>query len=270
MKLKSGDTIRAGVLDHGLSDNCTVQFDCNEVTDPSKITSVTIHLPNAIDFQHSSPQNSNRVDLLLATPRPSRLASTLPVISSLGVHRLVLLGGERVNRDYFGSHLFRDAEALRSLLVDGLMQANGDCMVPEVLVEKDLSRFFTNSNYDHFFENRFENLSSLQLCTDENADTVLKLVAHPPDSDLSPAVLSTLVRFSHIVNELSRSPQKRISRVIIAVGPEGGWLPNEVEQFISKGYRLYQLGNRILRTDTAVSVLLGHAHEILYASDSVR
>ncbi len=57
-----------------------------------------------------------------------------------------------------------------------------------------------------------------------------------------------------------------VSRVVVAVGPEGGWLPQEVQQFVDRGFLLYPLGERILRTDTAVTVLLSQAHEILRMS----
>lgn len=38
---------------------------------------------------------------------------------------------------------------------------------------------------------------------------------------------------------------------IVAVGPEGGFDPLEVEQFLAQGYLPVSLGNRILRTETA-------------------
>ena len=41
-------------------------------------------------------------------------------------------------------------------------------------------------------------------------------------------------------------------RVVLAIGPEGGWEEEEVRQFEAKGFKRTQLGSRILRTDIAV------------------
>ncbi|WP_130803962.1 16S rRNA (uracil(1498)-N(3))-methyltransferase [Acinetobacter ihumii] len=43
----------------------------------------------------------------------------------------------------------------------------------------------------------------------------------------------------------------------IIVGPEGGFIPYEVDLLVKNGCQAHHLGNRILRTETAVSYLLG-------------
>jgi RsmE family RNA methyltransferase len=45
-------------------------------------------------------------------------------------------------------------------------------------------------------------------------------------------------------------------RPVIAVGPEGGWIDDEVALFEAHGFRRLSLGRRILRTDTACVSLL--------------
>ena len=42
----------------------------------------------------------------------------------------------------------------------------------------------------------------------------------------------------------------------MAIGPEGGWIPYEVEKLAAAGLQPVQLGERILRVETAVSALL--------------
>ena len=42
-------------------------------------------------------------------------------------------------------------------------------------------------------------------------------------------------------------------KLVIAIGPEGGWTEQEVELFTKKyGFGVTDCGNRILRTDVAV------------------
>ena len=62
------------------------------------------------------------VSLILALPRPLQLGRILPMISQMGVDKLVLTNAQKVPKDYFGSHLFRKPEVLREKLIEGLCQ----------------------------------------------------------------------------------------------------------------------------------------------------
>ncbi|GAB3054808.1 16S rRNA (uracil(1498)-N(3))-methyltransferase [Acinetobacter apis] len=44
----------------------------------------------------------------------------------------------------------------------------------------------------------------------------------------------------------------------LVVGPEGGFIPYEIELLKANGCQTIQLGNRILRTETVIPYLLGH------------
>jgi 16S rRNA (uracil1498-N3)-methyltransferase len=46
------------------------------------------------------------------------------------------------------------------------------------------------------------------------------------------------------------------STVIVAIGPEGGFDPLEVHQFLQHGFQPVTLGSRILRTETASIAIL--------------
>ncbi len=52
-------------------------------------------------------------------------------------------------------------------------------------------------------------------------------------------------------------PRDLAQPCMIIVGPEGGFIPYEVELFKQNGCQAYHLGSRILRTETALSYLLG-------------
>lgn len=107
-------------------------------------------------------------------------------------------------------------ENYRPLLVDGLMQS-GTTIVPRLELRRNFVRFIR------------EELDSLY------PDST-RIVAHPYNAE-----------------PIGEPPQ---GRLLIAIGPEGGWTDEEVELLKSKGFQCRSLGGRILRTDTATIALL--------------
>jgi RsmE family RNA methyltransferase len=111
---------------------------------------------------------------------------------------------------------FLAPSAIREQLVLGLEQAR-DTVLPEVRVEKRFKPFVE----DH--------LAAL------TADS-LGLVGHPGDHPACPRAVA--------------------GPVTLAIGPEGGWIPYEVELLAAAGLQPVQLGERILRVENAVPALL--------------
>jgi RsmE family RNA methyltransferase len=107
-------------------------------------------------------------------------------------------------------------EAMCEQLLLGLEQAR-DTVLPEVMVERRLKPFV---------EDRLPALA---------ADT-LRLVAHPVAAHAC--------------------PQGLVEPVTLVIGPEGGFIPYEVDLFAAQGFSSVHLGPRILRVETAVPVLL--------------
>jgi RsmE family RNA methyltransferase len=158
-------------------------------------------------------------DLLLAVPRPKSLRKLLPEIAALGVDRLTLLRTWRVHKPYLTARILRP-EAQRPLLLDGLMQAR--CTrVPRVSVEPLFKPFVEDRAPELFAGAR-------------------RLVFHP-------AAARRLASVEIGADE----------RVALAVGPEGGFLPYEVEKLEAAGFAAVTLGGRTLRVETACVVALG-------------
>ncbi|AHL73780.1 16S rRNA methyltransferase [Stutzerimonas stutzeri] len=111
---------------------------------------------------------------------------------------------------------FLEPEAIREQLLLGLEQAR-DTVLPEVSIEK---------RFKPFVEDRLPQIA-VGTCG---------LVGHPGDYPDCPRAIS--------------------DSVTLAIGPEGGWIPYEVDKFTEAGLQPVQMGERILRVETAVSALL--------------
>nr|WP_220462375.1 16S rRNA (uracil(1498)-N(3))-methyltransferase [Pseudomonas putida] len=111
---------------------------------------------------------------------------------------------------------FLNPETVRENLVLGLEQAR-DTVLPEVIMEK---------RFKPFVEDRLPAI----------ADGTLGLVGHPGPYPACPRAVE--------------------GPVTLAIGPEGGWIPYEVELLGKAGLAPVQLGERILRVETAVTALL--------------
>ena len=169
------------------------------------------------------------VDLVLAPPRPRVMKRLLPQLSAMGVGKIVLVGAKKVEKDFWGATLLKE-ENYRPLLVEGLMQA-GTSILPVLETRRNFRRFIK------------EELET--VFPDEGS----RIVAHP------------YAKTGSVPGEMPKTPIKKGSvpnagRMLIAVGPEGGWTDDEVELMEERGFARYSLGDRILRTDTALIALL--------------
>ena len=111
---------------------------------------------------------------------------------------------------------FLEPAAIREQLILGLEQAR-DSVLPDIIIEK---------RFKPFVEDRLPQLT----------DGTLGLVGHPGDYPPCPRAVT--------------------EPVTLAIGPEGGWIPYEVDLLSKAGLQPVQLGERILRVETAVTALL--------------
>jgi RsmE family RNA methyltransferase len=174
-------------------------------------------------FEATAP-NRPDVDLLLAVPRPKVLRRLWAPLASLGVGQIILTNAERVERPYFDSHIL-DERVFGPLLREGLQQAR-DTRLPRVSIHR-----------------RFKVLVEDDL--DTLAGPGLRLVADPSGETSIGAAVS------------ASAPQ----RILLAVGPEGGWNPYELSLLQAHAFQLVGLGPRPLRVDTACTALLAIVHE---------
>lgn len=176
------------------------------------------------------PPPRPRVDLLLAVPRPKVMRRLWAQLAALGVGRIILTNADKVERPYFDTH-YLNPECYRPLLIEGLQQAR-DTRLPEVSIHR-----------------RFKVLVEDEI--DRLCGAAFRLVADPS------AVTPTREAVSQ---HLRQDPT---ARVLLAIGPEGGWNSFEISLLEEHRFQLVGLGARTLRTDTACLALLALVHDAM-------
>ena len=165
------------------------------------------------------------VDLVLAPPRPRVLKRLLAPLATMGVGRVVLVGAQKVEKDFWGATLLKE-ENWRPLFVDGLMQGCVATQVPTLETRRNFRKFVADE-LDGLFP------------------TARRLVAHPGEEGRTRRGAGT----------------RAGDRLLLAIGPEGGWTDEEVALLEAHGFARCSLGPRILRTDTAAIALLARLSE---------
>ena len=179
---------------------------------------------NEVTFVYGLPWAPRpAIDLLLALPRPKIMRRLWAQLAALGVGRIVLTNAERVERNYFDTHVLTPA-CYRPLLIDGLQQAR-DTRLPRVSIHRRL-KVLIEDEIDGLF------------------DGGLRIAADPAHGEPISEVIGA----------------ERGVRILLAIGPEGGWTEYERTLLAAHGFHPAGLGPRTLRSDTACIALLALAH----------
>ncbi|GGL98002.1 16S rRNA (uracil(1498)-N(3))-methyltransferase [Pseudomonas asuensis] len=173
--------------------------------------------------------NSARIRVRLDQPAPCKLPITLvlalprPKMLRRILQGISCMGVPRlilINsyrvEKSFWQTPFLESSAIREQLILGLEQAR-DTVLPEIIIEK---------RFKPFAEDRLPSI----------AKGTLGLTGHP--------------------GHYPPCPRQVDGPVTLAIGPEGGWIPYEVDKLHEAGLEPVQLGERILRVETAVTALL--------------
>lgn len=166
---------------------------------------------------HQPPPPKLGVTVILALPRPKVLRRLILDMTAFGVDRIILINSVRTDKSYWGSPLLA---RLDEFVREGLQQGV-DSVPPEIIFAKRFKPFVEDT------------LPSL-------IEPHSALVFHPYGK-------ATLTEFTH---------QHGLPKVII-IGAEGGFVPYEIDLLGSVGVQAVTLGERILRTESAVSAVLG-------------
>jgi RsmE family RNA methyltransferase len=163
------------------------------------------------------------VTVILALPRPKVLRRLIMDMTSLGVNKLIIVNSYRSQKSYWQSPLL---ERIDEFVFEGLQQAI-DTVPPVIEFKK---------RFKPFVEDEFP-----ALLLDKEQDNAV--IAHPYASQSWKSYLD--------------SSHKETMPKVLCIGAEGGWIDYEVDLLCHHGCTAVSLGDRILRTETVVSVLLG-------------
>jgi RsmE family RNA methyltransferase len=209
-----GHEVRVGLLDGPRGVGTVQAVDDDEGT-------VRLHCAFAPDVPPRP-----RVDLLLALPRPKVMRRLWAQLAALGVGRIMLTNAERVERNYFDTHVL-SPDCYRPLLVEGLQQAK-DTRLPQVSIHKQF-KVLVEDELDRLFAGG------------------VRIVADPASTRALGGVVAR---------------RRRDERILLAVGPEGGWNAFELTLLQAHGFQAAGMGPRTLRTDTACVALLSLVSEM--------
>ncbi len=170
---------------------------------------------------------SNNVDIICALPRPQTLKKVLNTCATMGVNNLYLIRSEKVEKSYFHSSLLKE-ENYNKFLIEGLSQGK----------RTNLTKISVHNRFKEFFEKDFDAICDNSLC----------LLAHPNSENY--------------LNEIEIEIEK-FQKVVLAIGPEGGWNEFEINLMKEKGFIKYKLSENILRVENAITAALSQIEMVL-------
>jgi RsmE family RNA methyltransferase len=161
------------------------------------------------------------IELVLAVPRPKVLTRVLETAAAFGVARIDLTNAWRVDKSYLASPRLAP-DALADALRLGAEQG-ATTHLPPISVHARLM---------HLLDARWP--------------------ADPPAGARAPT--------TRLIAHPDAPPIERVELawpLVLAIGPEGGWIQRELDTFVARGFALVSIGAPILRVEAAVAAALG-------------
>lgn len=229
LKLAPGREFHLGVIDHSVGRGICTTLDQDSLHGTYAPTQRV-----ATEAQLAKPPQRS---LVLGLPRPKSLRRILRMVGNLGIHQLHLINTARVDKSYWGSP-WLEGQALRAALIEGLEIA---CRAGATL--PCLPKVHQHRLFRPFAEDQLPQLlhaSSTQSQSHQQSD-LRGLVLHPGP------IRSEQERRSHSSKDL-----------LLALGPEGGFVDFELELFKNAGLQTWSFGERCWSVEVAVPYAMGY------------
>jgi len=221
LKSRVGDSLTIAEIGGNIGKATIAKINNNEVL----LTDVTLD---------KKPPAKLGLTVILALPRPKVLRRLIMDMTSLGVNKLIIVNSYRTQnqKSYWQSPLL---ERIDEFIFEGLQQA-----IDTVPLEIEFKKRFKP-----FVEDEFPALLLDKNGYKEQGNAV---IAHPYASQSWKTYLDNVNCKSRNIGNMPK---------VLCIGAEGGWIDYEVDLLCQQGCTSVSLGQRILRTETVVSVLLG-------------
>lgn len=171
-----------------------------------------------LDERAIPPQTHPQVDLALAVLKGEKMDWVVQKSTELGVRSITPLLSERTIARAQPTRYPKQVERWQRIVLEAAQQAE----------RWDIPRVESPQRFETYHRRPADHQARLILCERSRARS------------LSSVVL----------------PSEPASALVLLVGPEGGWSPNEVEAAVAQGHLPVSLGDRILRAETAVLAAL--------------
>ena len=129
-----GQILKTGEIDGLIGTGEIIELSNNRINETGAVEPCV-----SVRCHHTEPSLRPWVDLILAPPRPRVMKRLLPQLATLGVGKIVLVGAQKVEKDFWGATLLKP-ENYRPLLIDGLMQA-GTSILPTIELRRNFRKF---------------------------------------------------------------------------------------------------------------------------------
>ena len=192
-----------------------------------------IVLSNLILENFSAPNPT--IDIIVALPRPQTVKKVLFTSAMMGVRNIFFIRSNRVEKSFFHSVVLEE-DNLKQHLIEGLQQGK-NTMLPSVSIHDKFKPFMQDS-----LRNFYEEKNELPLMLLPDLDTPNTL---------------------HDVIPVKTGIQNEGSHLLFAIGPEGGWVPFEVEMMESLGFQKFKLGDWTLRVEHALTACIAQVELLI-------
>ena len=215
-----GDRLKAGIIDGDIGEAEVITIEPSDKANEQ--ASVTLRIDSST-LSNSSPLALD-ISLVIALPRPKVARRIIGLCTECGVKDIHFINSYRVEKSFWQSPLLSDDKVHQQVLLS--LEQSKDTQLPRI-----------------HFHKRFKPFVEDQL--PEIAKGKQALVAHPYNAKI------------HLEGSDNKLAELKAQPRIIAVGPEGGFIPYEIELLQQAGFNTLGLGQRIYRVETVIPLLLG-------------
>ena len=164
------------------------------------------------------------ITLIIALPRPKVARRLVRLCTECGIAELHFINSYRVEKSFWQSPLLSEANIHQQILL-GLEQSR----------DTQLTKVFMHKRFNPFVEDTLAALPKTQQ----------QFVAHPYNAAID------LTDNNQLQTIDKQQP------ILLAIGPEGGFIPHEIDKLNQAGLVNLGFGQRIYRVETIVPLLLG-------------